>query len=82
MQFLSSKTDKIKENRAVKRFRTAMFVQGTGQLFYNVRQIDSVALLSGILSLHCLPLCGEKEKNKIQEDVKLGAETYRVISTV
>lgn len=56
MKYQSSKTQKIEENKEVKSISglhcAIMLVKGTGQFlfFNNVRQINTVDLLSGILS--------------------------------
>ena len=57
-------------------------MEGTGQLFYNVRRINTAALLSRILLLDALSHGGKTKQNQIQEDVKLGAETCGVKSEV
>lgn len=59
-----------------------MLVEGTGQLFYNVRRINTAASLSRILLLDALFHGGKTKQNQIQKDVKLGAETCGVKSEV
>lgn len=75
MKFLTSKTHKIEENSEVKRisgYCAAVLVQGTGQLFYNVRRINTVSLLSRILLLGALSHGGKTKQNQDTERCKIG----------
>lgn len=71
MRFLSSKTRKIEVKGITSPHCGAVLVKDTGQLFFNVRQINTVALFSGILLSDGLPHGGKTKQNQDTERCKI-----------